>query len=289
MSMSVLGLVRGIAISLLAGSIKALAVDVDPSSSNPGSVLALNPQLNGSDPQVQCLGGVFGYDIDLDSCRGAQELIPMDDKELTFGQRGRMGSDVVTPARWSSTDGKCVIDLPETESQMVKASYQDLALAAEEMIEICMEYKEKTEGSLATNIGRDGKLALQMKSYSPTVKCSEDLLVAHRAYMEEILRKMPASQLNVKYGRRGVPRVRVRLPLTYVPQSSHLGYKLQVMVDVAAATTVVTTTSYDIWAAAVAIGAMCVRKGKGGSAAIGKKISSDTTNLLHTHVLSYRK
>ena len=37
---------------------------------------------------------------------------------------------------------------------MVKGSYQDLALAAEEMVEICMEYRDTTEGSFATNIGR---------------------------------------------------------------------------------------------------------------------------------------
>ena len=102
MAVSILRLALGVAISLLAGPIKATAVAVDSSPLEAGSALVLNPQLNATDPQVQCLGDVFGYDLDLDSCREAQGLIPMDDKELTFGQRGRMSNDVVTPLRWSS-------------------------------------------------------------------------------------------------------------------------------------------------------------------------------------------
>ena len=137
-------------------------------------------------------------------------------------------------------------------------------------------------------VGQNGQLGLNMMAYSPTVKCGEDLFAAHDAYMGEILRKMPASKLSVTYGRRGAPRVRVRLPLIYFSQSTHLGYKLQVGVDVASAASVVTTTSHEIWAAAVAIGAMCVRKGKGGSAAIGKELFSETTKQLHTYVFSHR-
>ncbi|KAL8956959.1 MAG: hypothetical protein Q9183_006178, partial [Haloplaca sp. 2 TL-2023] len=184
-------------------------------------------------------------------------------------------------------DGKCVIEVPETGSQMVKGSYQDLALAAEEMVEICMEYKDEPEGSFAINIGQNGQLGLNMMAYSPTVKCGDDLFAAQDAYMGEILRKMPASKLSVTYGRRGVPRVRVRLPLIYPSQSTHLGYKLQVGVDVTSAASVVTTTSHEIWAAAVAIGAMCVRKGRGGSAAVGQLIFSNTSKRPHTDVYSH--
>ncbi|KAL8888974.1 MAG: hypothetical protein Q9215_003664 [Flavoplaca cf. flavocitrina] len=49
-------------------------------------------------------------------------------------------------------DGKCVVEVGETVR--ARGSYIDLKEAAEEATEVCLEYKEKAEGAVATNIGK---------------------------------------------------------------------------------------------------------------------------------------
>ena len=54
--------------------------------------------------------------------------------------------------REDSADGLCVIEVAETEE--ARGSYRDLRDAADEMLEVCLEYSDKPEGSIATNIGK---------------------------------------------------------------------------------------------------------------------------------------
>ncbi|KAL8725607.1 MAG: hypothetical protein Q9166_007242 [cf. Caloplaca sp. 2 TL-2023] len=181
--------------------------------------------------------------------RQAQALIPTNGDPIHFGQRGRAGVDLQTPWRW------------------ISCSYLDLREAAEEMMEVCLEYKDRPEGAIATNIGADGRLTLTMKSYVPNVTCRGPLILSGSTFTDEILRRMPAVSPRIAFGRRGVPGVRVVLPLRYTAINRVLKAQLVATVDV-------TTTSreqgywYDIWAATVAIAGMCVRDGKGGSATL---------------------
>lgn len=54
-----------------------------------------------------------------------------------------------------------------------------------------------------------------MRSYVPTVTCRGPLILASPQYSDEILRRMPASPGRIAFGRRGVPSVRVVLPVRY--------------------------------------------------------------------------
>lgn len=114
------------------------------------------------------------------------------------------------------------------------------------MTDLCMDFTDPTEGSVAKNIGTvllvslgvtdvssqrpvtvsylllqmadlillgvDGKLALKMMSYKPKVGCRGSIILGGT---DEILRKMPAVSTRTTFGRRGVPGVRVLLPLTF--------------------------------------------------------------------------
>lgn len=49
-------------------------------------------------------------------------------------------------------DGTCAIEVQETDA--AQGNYLDLITAAEEMTDLCMDFSDPAEGSIATNIGR---------------------------------------------------------------------------------------------------------------------------------------
>lgn len=65
------------------------------------------------------------------------------------------------------------------------------------------------------------------------------------------------------FGRRGIPGVRVFLPLTYMSMDLTLRKKLVATVDLSGAVKE-TASWYDIYAATVAIMGICARDGRGG-------------------------
>lgn len=130
-------------------------------------------------------------------------------------------------------DGLCAIEVAETPE--AQGSYLDLATAADEMNQVCVDFSILPEGSIASNIGKasqllvrydeeqyaellvgvDGKLTLTMRSYQPNVQCRRPIILSDQGSSNEILRKMPANVGNTVFGRRGLPGVRVILPLTF--------------------------------------------------------------------------
>ncbi|KAL8820368.1 MAG: hypothetical protein Q9223_001390 [Gallowayella weberi] len=206
---------------------------------------------------VKCEPVPQGHVLRASSCREAHRLIPTSDVTRNFGLRGRLGVEVFTPWRWTSSDGNCIIEVAETSG--ARGSYLDLSEAVEEMLELCVEYKEDhPEESTATNIGVDGKLSLVMRSYTPSVQCGRHILLDNPNYSDEILRKMPATKGPLGFGRWRVPGVRIVLPLRYSSE-------LVATVDVSRVL-METASWYDIWSATVAILGICVRQGQAGSA-----------------------
>lgn len=140
-----------------------------------------------------------------------------------------------------------MIEIPETRFQSkAQGSYLDLSITADDMVELCLEYKDHPEGSLASNIGMansvsfklshaldeqesssrttlgadtilgsDGGLSLKMMSYRPVVSCRGTLSFTGQRNMKEIMKKMSAENVKRNFGRRGVPGVRVLLPLKF--------------------------------------------------------------------------
>ncbi|KAI4113161.1 MAG: hypothetical protein LQ345_005794 [Seirophora villosa] len=158
------------------------------------------------------------------------------------------------------------------------------------MTDVCMDFAEHPEGSIATNIGRriwsldllgettdcvlagrEGKLALTMMAYEPEVRCRGPIVLSGSTATDEILRKMPAPSTRTTFGRRGIPGVRVLLPRTYISVNRVLGRKLVATVAAPMATSE-RASWYDIWAATVAISGICVKNGRAGSSAsLGRK------------------
>ncbi|KAL8811851.1 MAG: hypothetical protein Q9200_001466 [Gallowayella weberi] len=211
---------------------------------------------------VKCEPVPQGHVLRASSCREAHRLIPTSDVTRNFGLRA---------------DGNCIIEVAETSG--ARGSYLDLSEAVEEMLELCVEYKEDhPEESTATNIGKispvvykqwplagaenisgvDGKLSLVMRSYTPSVQCGRHILLDNPNYSDEILRKMPATKGPLGFGRWRVPGVRIVLPLRYSSE-------LVATVDVSRVL-METASWYDIWSATVAILGICVRQGQAGSA-----------------------
>ncbi|KAL8771245.1 MAG: hypothetical protein Q9194_004938 [Teloschistes cf. exilis] len=221
---------------------------------------------SGFNSPIDCNGAAYGKDLNVKSCVEAQKLIPTTDSPLKFGQRFRQGVDVPTPWRWVSTDGKCVIEVPETKLQSApQGSYLDLSTAADDMVELCLEYKDHPEGSHASNIGSSGGLSLKMMSYRPVVSCRGYLSFTGGKNMEEIMKKMSAENVKRNFGRRGLPGVRVVLPITFTSTNQLYSSQLVATVDLTT-TNQDAATWYDIWAATAALDAICVRKGMAGSA-----------------------
>lgn len=140
-----------------------------------------------------------------------------------------------------------MIEVPETKLQSApQGSYLDLSTAADDMVELCLEYKDHPEGSHASNIGManavsfklshagdehqkssraklesdsiigsSGGLSLKMMSYRPVVSCRGYLSFTGGKNMEEIMKKMSAENVKRNFGRRGLPGVRVVLPITF--------------------------------------------------------------------------
>ncbi|CAL8574451.1 hypothetical protein XPA_000410 [Xanthoria parietina] len=246
--------------SAFAALIAQRTPDLVTHSAQNSSVLRLPSRLNLA---VECDPDRYGRDLQLSSCKQALASIPSSGSALTFGPRGRPGVDVATPWRWTSADGKCAIEVAKTEG--ARGSYLDLKEAGEEMSEVCLEYKAKPEGAIATNIGVDGRLSLTIRSYIPTVSCRGPLLLYGSQYIDQLLRRMPAESTRTDFGRRGVPGVRVVLPLRYNSVDPILRAQLVATVDLTN-TDREKASWYDIWAATVAIGGMCVQQGKGGTA-----------------------
>ncbi|KAI4128676.1 MAG: hypothetical protein LQ338_002622 [Usnochroma carphineum] len=56
-----------------------------------------------------------------------------------------------SPTLERAADGVCALEVLETPA--AQGTYLNLFAAAEDMIDVCMEFANPTEGSIATNIG----------------------------------------------------------------------------------------------------------------------------------------
>ncbi|KAL9583582.1 MAG: hypothetical protein Q9203_005022 [Teloschistes exilis] len=226
---------------------------------------------SGFNSPIDCNGAAYGKDLNVKSCVEAQKLIPTTDSPLKFGQRFRQGVDVPTPWRWVSTDGKCVIEVPETKLQSApQGSYLDLSTAADDMVELCLEIIGWTK------LENDVLPASSELSRLPILHRREEHGGDHEEDVGRERQKKFRSARAPRSSSGATDNVHFEWVTTslafYDSQMLTLHAANQLYSSQLVATVDLTTTNqdaatwYDIWAATAALDAICVRKGMAGSA-----------------------
>ena len=100
-------------ISALAASVEQRSPDVTAQNS---SVLRI---ASSSNFEVECKPATYGLDLNVPSCMEALGLIPRSETVRTFGLRGRLGVDQVTPWRWISCELSSVTWILENMTTVV--------------------------------------------------------------------------------------------------------------------------------------------------------------------------
>ena len=136
--------------------------------------------------------------------------------------------------------------------------------------------------------GRDGRLTVTVKQYSPSVQCTPSDRPAVGAMCDYIVQDMPASKAQIIFGNRGSADIDIPIPWTMAtrefpqliessPRCKTADYfitaglqcvvKARMTAGLTAGPTV-QTSWYDIWQQAVALTVLCAHAGKDGQAYI---------------------
>ncbi|KAM0794089.1 hypothetical protein BDR22DRAFT_895497 [Usnea florida] len=201
------------------------------------------------------------------SCFEAWGFIPLAKRDISFGPRGPASTyDVKLPKRYLSSDGTCFIEpalLNKASGAYVQAD--DIGSVVAQIIRKCVG-RPLAVGGIATNLGGGNNFAVRVSKFVPKVVCSprpypSDISVRYAC--GAIVDSMEASTQNRLFAQHDIhePGVEESLPASYIsPDKGNPKCILRVSGtrprDIA--------TWYQIWEAATAIDAMCVRKGKGG-------------------------
>ena len=100
---------------------------------------------------------------------------------------------------------------------------------------------------------------------------------------QEMIDRIPANYTHHTFSHHGLPGVDVALPVTFtqpITEGGNPGEGLYVKVDTFRLGATITTRWFDIWTAAVAFNAMCVRAGAAGIAGVagGLEVSLELEN-----------
>lgn len=113
--------------------------------------------------------------------------------------------------------------------------------------------------------GNSQNLVVVVSAYRPIVTCFGSVGAA-RTMSQALIDAIPTDYTLQRFARLGVRAVDVVLPRTYYdPWAERPPYRFYVKIDTVAYTPV-TGRWFDIWAATVAINALCVRNGRAGRA-----------------------
>lgn len=207
---------------------------------------------------VTCDGSKYGDSLIQSSCLQALNQISHDTTLIGFRPRvvGQLGN---LPWRFISGDGRCCFDIASSQAELAHASLMSFASAGNSLIRRCASQPRHIVGGIATGLGVEGVLSLEMRSYQPSIACGEPFGPPPQNCID-IIRIMPTGTGKRRFGRRGTPGIDV--PLGIYLHSDNPG--CQVIIDATAP--VETASWYSLWEAMVAIDGMCVRQGKMGSA-----------------------
>lgn len=212
----------------------------------------------------RCVGGRFGYELNLQSCIEAWRSISADDQtRFTFGARTMGHFEVPLPYRVLSPDGLCAIDIKEHQgAKWDSATWAEISVKASEVVDYCVRLHSQKLGGSIGGVGAKGALSVAVKSYKPDVTCRSYPPYVDRGRCSIVLGMLPIARVPFVFTRTGStgPR-RVKIPdgKNFTEPEGVCTAVVDLEDDKDD-----TGSWLDLWAGAVAVNAMCVKDGKAG-------------------------
>ncbi|KAF6219098.1 hypothetical protein HO133_004923 [Letharia lupina] len=213
----------------------------------------------------QCNGTLYGTNLDRHSCFDAWQNLGSIPERVSWGPRGPGHNfQYRLPYRWSSDDGQCVIDITNYQAHNSDfASLLEISHAADQVLKKCIDpLGGPAEGGFVANVGKNGRLIVVIRKYTPDVVCGQGFQVPdYPPPCLDTLSALPVSTQSVSFGRKGLPGVQWPLPWTYYASGS----RCAVTLNIKSSTQEETIRWFDIWAGAVAADTICIKQRKLGA------------------------
>ncbi|CAD6573187.1 MAG: hypothetical protein ASARMPRED_005927 [Alectoria sarmentosa] len=216
-------------------------------------------------PNIVCNGQRYGRNLRVASCLEAYDRMDGATVPKTYGDRdteapGHTFWDAVLPIRIYSSDALCALDVSHSASSRSDTIAPSLLKShARSLIAVCVQGTPSL-GGVAGGLGDHGNLALRVTPYRPQVHCFGPGTGPPWSSCRDVIDAMPVAGEQVRFG-----------PLD------------DVLADVVVPWTIDTVSTpdvcdfYKLWAAASAVEALCISKGKAGMA-VGNEVESGGRN-----------
>ncbi|KAM0805193.1 hypothetical protein BDR22DRAFT_884739 [Usnea florida] len=215
---------------------------------------------------LRCNSHSYGTDLNRGSCHDAWVNLGRTPDTVRWGPRvSAQSAPYRLPYRWSSDDGACVIEIISVKpSDSDVASRLDISRAAERVLDKCVDDPALPAiGGWIKNIGNQGRLAVVVRKYTPHVACGTYFpTVGFPLPCQVTLSRLPVSTIAMIFGHRREPGTQWTVPWSYTATGSIC----TATVNISEPAEKETIKWVDIWAAAVAVDAICIKKGRSGAA-----------------------
>lgn len=215
--------------------------------------------------RIVCSTGL-GTGISPSSCLEAWTLLPITKRILSFGPRDAANTyDVGLPKRYLSSDGTCYIEPMQLRSDTIAyVKPAEAGIAAAYVIRQCVG-GGPAQGGVTNNLRSGDDLAVRVAKFVPRVVCSalpypREAMVLNAC--GAIVDRMEASKQERIFAQQDIhdPNLEISLPAYYTAPAEAPRCVLKVTGSLPRQF----ANWYNIWEAATAIIAMCIRVGKGG-------------------------
>lgn len=207
----------------------------------------------------------FGRDLNPRSCLDAWTHIPAIERELSFGPRRRTDRDptydVYLPKRYLSSDGTCAIE-PRVRPGLMSARAKptDAGLAALGIIRHCASDGVPPTGGFAYNFGGDNNLGVAVKLFKSEAECGTGTFSpSFLKSCNSLADRMPATATNSTFGSSWT-HPQYQTPFNWKSPDGMCHARINVR-----STQVRKGSWYRLWEAVIAINAVCISVGKGGT------------------------
>ncbi|KAL2054901.1 hypothetical protein ABVK25_004723 [Lepraria finkii] len=255
-------------------------------SGNSTPILEWSTKNVSDDLEIAC-NSRFGTDLTYTSCSDAiaSFQVPFTGY-LTIGPRDdERQYNFNLPWRWISGDGRCIFDIiKDRDVEYGMATAAELIHAATSLIDTCIGERNGLGGSVF-EVGFDGGMGMAMRAFDPSqIQCGEaESNPPFEDNCEELEQKIPAAASPLLiFGPPGGRGVTHSFPATYLTKPPAGCILLIEKMDGLPASTIDTSTYYEMWEDIVAIQGMCVRQNHPG-----RRVSAGDNGRLELWLFEY--